>query len=337
MRFWLLGLLLFASPAVSPKPVLPLLDELLALLEEGGHCEKLHRLTRSTAINTRDAPREVLELAHIAPGTNFERDLHHWAAKQNFAQHAPDLYTFKLTMKHYDEPVEHHCLLPHELFSTVYHSSSELFSRLFTGPPGTLQEWWRAAEDVQGSWYHQHPVIALQPNPLLRVPFGFHGDEGGMRGQEDILVVTWGSVAVIGSTMDTRLVFSLLRGRDVEPGKTMFEFWRVLTWSFKALSSGKFPAVDHLGKAFSEAYQPARFVWFSMCCFVCFDFVAGRFVFCPKRDASLCVVSLFCLVFVFAAGRFVFCCLCGASDFVFRQAAKTNTKQTKQTRTIIYE
>ena len=49
-------------------------------------------------------------------------------------------------------------------------------------------------------WYRQHPVIdRTRETPWLRVPVGIHGDDAGMMGCQQVLVVSWGSVAVKGS------------------------------------------------------------------------------------------------------------------------------------------
>ena len=263
---WLVFAFLYAlsffavlAPA-PPKPILPLLEEMISLLERGGACEQIHRLARAIAGETHGGPVEVLELSYLGGGSMFERNLHSWASKKLFSRFVPQPYKFKLNKKGYDEPQDHYCILPHELFSSLYSCDArELFHALFTGGDENLQAWWDRASEVDDSWYQQHPVIRSQPDPLRRVPVGIHGDDAGMRGSESILVVTWGSVVKKGPTLDTRLLFSMLKQREIEKDVTMDQFYNVLRWSFEHLASGKFPTRDHNGIPFSEDYDIRRF------------------------------------------------------------------------------
>ena len=245
-------IVLVYSPGLK-KPFLPLLDELLSLLESGGAADRVHRLSHAIASATHGGPVEVLELAHLGGGNNFERNLHRWAKKKQFSRFLPEPYKFKLKKKGFDELQDHYCILPHELFASLYSAgASELFDHLFTGGEQNLLDWWRDAGEVGDSWIRQHPVVHNTPDPARRIPFGIHGDDAGMRGSESILVVTWGSVAIRGATLDTRLLFSMLKLREVEKDVTMDQFYEVLRWSLTALSTGRFPEADHLNRPFTH-------------------------------------------------------------------------------------
>ena len=52
------------------------------------------------------------------------------------------------------------------------------------------------------------------------VPLGMHGDDAGGHGHDKVLVLTWGSVAVEGSTLDTRICFTMIRDGEAVPGVT---------------------------------------------------------------------------------------------------------------------
>ena len=73
------------------------------------------------------------------------------------------------------------------------------------------------------------------------VPLGMHGDDAGGHGHDKVLVLTWGSVAVEGSTLDTRICFTMIRDGEAVPGITREKFYKVLVWSFTALAAGVFP------------------------------------------------------------------------------------------------
>jgi len=47
---------------------------------------------------------------------------------------------------------------------------------------GNLAEFWRKSQGTE--WYNQHPVVASQPNPNLRIPIGQHGDDAGVYNNE---------------------------------------------------------------------------------------------------------------------------------------------------------
>ena len=82
------------------------------------------------------------------------------------------------------------------------------------------------------------------------------------RGEESMLVLTWGSTAVQLPTLDSRIIFSIfkLSERVKDPGEpTMQMLYKVFTWSLQALSSGYHPWEDHLDRPFSPTYCPDRF------------------------------------------------------------------------------
>ena len=58
--------------------------------------------------------------------------------------------------------VDHHALLPHESFHSIFKFAPELFDALF-GIGDMLEEWWRQAAEVGGSWYTDHPVVGDNP------------------------------------------------------------------------------------------------------------------------------------------------------------------------------
>ena len=95
------------------------------------------------------------------------------------------------------------------------------------------------------------------------VPYGIHGDDAGVQGQEAMLVVTWNSVATELSTIDSRMLFGILKLSEKvkdDQDSTMQMFYSVLQWSLDALSKGRFPTHDHLGRPFSAVHDPARFL-----------------------------------------------------------------------------
>jgi hypothetical protein len=75
-------------------------------------------------------------------------------------------------------------------------------------------------------------------------------------------VINWGSTAVRSPTLDSRLVFSIIKLSEAvhsDDDPTLQTVYSVLKWSLNALSEGYFPWKDHEDREFSETYFPERF------------------------------------------------------------------------------
>ncbi len=202
---------------------------------------------------------DLRQLARMV-GHNAERDLHRWSRRQPWRALLPEPYKFSMEKLGHGAQAtlaverDHWALLPHELWAAV-DTTPELFRFLFVGE--NLEAWWRAAEAAGASWLADHPVVAAVPAGL-RVPLGMHGDDARVHGGESILVVTWGSTAVEAPTLDTRLVFSMLKKSECVKGVSERRLFEVLAWSFAALAAGEFPACDEQGRPFDGGHHPLR-------------------------------------------------------------------------------
>ena len=127
----------------------------------------------------------------------------------------------------------------------------DLFEHVF-GSATQTSEWWANAEKAGGDWLRKHPVVAAVA-PELRIPLGIHGDDGGMIGQDPVLVLSWNSVVALKPADWSRLLFTMLKVSSVGPN-TMHTVYSVLTWSLTAVADGKFPAADHTGREFSKVF-----------------------------------------------------------------------------------
>lgn len=163
---------------------LNLLECVLEPLGTGGSCNKISKLTKAIVQGTRGAHRSIQEIAQMRTDSHFERSLHRWAKRQPFADFLPTPFDFNILKRtrRGDRELSHSAVLPHELFSSIFHKAFDLFEILFTGPQGNLQDWWRAAELEGGDWMKLHPVLAAQPDTSKIVPFGLHGDDAGAQG-----------------------------------------------------------------------------------------------------------------------------------------------------------
>ena len=195
---------------------------------------------------------------------NGERKLHAWLQKAPWRRMLPNLYEFDMPKQLKGELagehtiMKHAAILPHELFASMYAHAPAVFEAILTGGSQNLKEWWAAEAALKSKWFQHHPAIPADRPMDVCIPVGMHGDDAGVQGQEKVTVLTWGSVAVAGPTLDTRLVFCMLKGSETVSHLSLDKVLKVMTWSFKALAEGQFPAEDEEGNAFNELHHPAR-------------------------------------------------------------------------------
>ena len=204
-----------------------------------------------------DADTAALAACAASEGKNAERTLHRWVERQPWRKLLPQPYAFKAPLQRngvrYNGVLS--CMLPHEVFSCLA-KQPEAFKQLF-GASEELEDFWEAVlTSARGrAWLANHPGL-LAAAATRRVPIGIHGDEGEMRGKEKVLVLSWGGVCRRGSTLDTRLLFAVLKAAECCPGRaTWFAAFHVWQWSLAALASGKHPRADEHGRPFKD---PAR-------------------------------------------------------------------------------
>ena len=238
-----------------------LVDQLLEQLALGkGSCAKVGKLARAALKPATIGLQQIAKLSE----TNAERDLQSWVMRQAWRRLLPDPYEFELTLQHkQDEDLTvnkaHHAMLPHDAFRSINKYAPQLFDELF-GTGDVLEQWWSQAAEFGGPWYNEHPVVAEEPDPRKRVPYGIHGDDAGMHGNEQVLCLTWGPLAGMRkTTLDTRIAFSMVKVSDCVYPHIVQTMLEVFKWSLNALADGTFPDRDHNGKLFSKTHHPRRF------------------------------------------------------------------------------
>ncbi len=246
------------SAANKPARLQDLDDWLLDLISE----LSVNKVSSLCRVLLRRPPSEhdlVHRLAELGKSgeheANQERDLHRFVNTQSWRNVLPDLYEFSNFLYRSDysgaRRAKCHVLLPHEVFHTVWEAGEDLFDMLFRGGNANLQHWWDETRRRSAEWHDNHPAIQRQPDPLLRVPIGTHGDDTSMHQHDKVLIITWNSVSVSLDTLNNRIVFAAIQLLPAIPGITLYEYYLVLQWSLNALSAGEFPAKD--GKE-----QPSR-------------------------------------------------------------------------------
>ncbi len=161
-----------------------------------------------------------------------------------------------------------YCLLPHVLFAQLGQRARPVFDKLFGTEAermdfmGELQRTGREVPEgargrVHRQWLRDHPVLASTP-PALCVPIGMHGDGGEMHSGEKVMVLSWGGICNPGATLDTRILFTVIKESvaEAEAHATLFAAFEVISWSMNALAAGVHPSVDHAGKPFGPTHWP---------------------------------------------------------------------------------
>jgi hypothetical protein len=102
---------------------------------------------------------------------------------------------------------EHPFLLPSTWLKTL-HQSPSVFRHIVLGPPGALSSFWETAS--RESWFSNHPVVQQATDLNKVVPLGLHGDDVKYQKRQKLCVISMNSVVSEGSTLDTRLVLTML-------------------------------------------------------------------------------------------------------------------------------
>ena len=180
----------------------PLLDQLLQTLNQVG-CTKIGSLARASLEPVTPALRSF---AAAVGGANSERSLHNWAQQQSWIDFLPEPFDFKIHIEDLGGnragvfaqgavPKEslHSALLPHEVMHTLYKHAPDVFAHLL-GDTDTPKAFWQAAATADDEWYREHPVLTSGAPPEVCIPIGLHGDDAGVHGDEQVLVITWNSL-----------------------------------------------------------------------------------------------------------------------------------------------
>ena len=159
----------------------------------------------------------------------------------------PDPFIIQLPYKKGNQMQK--CLLPHEVFASIFHNYFETFKNVLVGPPGYLQDFWRSSK--------QHPCMSLHPalaDTSKQIPVGMHGDGVPIVGKGKIWsksawVYSWASLLSQAPTKDKQfyigMVWDTLQGEN-----TMDTFLALVSWSIKYLQLGIWPMEDWQGKEF---------------------------------------------------------------------------------------
>ena len=194
------------------------------------------------------------------PG-NMHRDLVHIIGQSNLPLQG-SLSTYPVTLKpkqNLTEQVGLNFLLPHKLFASIFNSLPAAFlSSVLGGDEGNVGRFWTTMK--------HHPIVVsrpeLQSHPDLHkaVPLALHGDgvrymQTGKAGGKTLDGLSWCSLLTKGPTkVSSFLAFLLVKTVAKESGfsQTWSKVWKILAWSFPALSHGVWLMRDWNGEEFKD-------------------------------------------------------------------------------------
>ena len=161
-------------------------------------------------------------------------------------------------------------LLPHELFSSIYHSYKGAWRQSLYGSADSVRKFWQA--QASHPQMAGHPV-SFKPNRFtLAIPLSLHGDDVPVTGvgkawTGKLTQWCWASLLGRGATSEVlfwiyglfeRLRVILTAGSE----STLHTFFRILRWSFHWLFKGVFPDRDHDGvKPQTTTLAQFSFLW----------------------------------------------------------------------------
>ena len=145
-------------------------------------------------------------------------------------------------------------LLPHELFSTIYHQYPQAWKQIMLPSLDRLKEFWELQTEHPA--YQSHPVLQSCPNFQQRMlPLAVHGDGTPVIGigkiwSRQLTIFSWNSLLGFGRTRDMQLhIWSFFD--ECSMPATLDEFFAILSWSLAALQKGQWPEKNHLGQRYS--------------------------------------------------------------------------------------
>ena len=146
-------------------------------------------------------------------------------------------------------------LMPHELFSCIFHYYRDTWNKCILPSSERLQRFW--------STNRLHPAMqssklqSIDNYSALVVPICFHGDDVPITGvgkgwAQSMTVFSWSSLIGVGTTKDLQYLiygcFEKLRAvAENQSEDTLGVFFTQLTWSFKWLLEGVWPDCDWSG------------------------------------------------------------------------------------------
>jgi hypothetical protein len=196
------------------------LESLAAVGTKGKHSQHVHR----------DIMKQCEKLSHLPQGAEVNIPF-----GRNLGEH------------------KQHILLPHELFSCIYHKYKNTWAKSILPGLSELRAFWESNQDHPNM--ENHPLKLQDGYQSKCIPLGLHGDEVPVVGRgkcwsKSLLTFQWVSL-LAGSTgtVDKMMWIWAVFDQCLRPGPqgTLECFWEVLVWSLSWLMKGTWPSHDWKG------------------------------------------------------------------------------------------
>ena len=146
-------------------------------------------------------------------------------------------------------------LLPHIIFSSVYHHYQAAWQKIILPSEGRLKEFWKLQSQAKHPAFAGHPVLNSTPEFQKKmVPLALHGDGTPVIGigkiwSRQLTIYSFNSLLGHGTTKDMQLHVWSCFDECCGPS-TKDEFFTILSWSLEALQKGRWPESNHLGQKY---------------------------------------------------------------------------------------
>ena len=189
---------------------------------------------------------------------NMHRDL------QQFQQKSLIPLPFEVSMPFADVgPQKQYMMLPHELFSSLYHNYRDQWNEIMLPSSDKLLEFWEAQSthpNMDGN-----PIKSRPDYKTRCLPIGLHGDEVPITGKgkvwsKSMLTFEWTSLLGKGWSASRMMWIwsSFDKMLDTSEHGTLAHFWKVFSWSCYWLQQGRWPTHDWQGNQYPPESEACR-------------------------------------------------------------------------------
>ena len=190
------------------------------------------------------AAKDFEELGHQPPqsGKNPQHIHKQLLAHCNESCHLHQPHLFYTPLKDYTKKVLQQCMMPHQLFSDIYHFYPDAWVASFVPQHADIAHFWKLQKS-HCQW-PGHP-LAKRSDVQYCAPLSLHGDGTPALGvgkiwSKQLTIFSFCSMLSQGSTKNTLFhIWNVFDATTID--ETWDHFFAELCWSFEWLFKGKFP------------------------------------------------------------------------------------------------
>ena len=168
----------------------------------------------------------------------------------------PEPISCKLLFKEPLKWLTQSMLLPHQLFSSIYHDFRATWTKTILPSTDRLKKFWATNRDHPA--FTASRVGRVPEFDSTVIPISLHGDDVPITGlgkswAAGMTMFSWSSMVGLGTTREMMYliygIFEKLREVDADQARDTYgQFFKMLSWSFRWLFLGLWPDCDWTGK-----------------------------------------------------------------------------------------